>query len=458
MTHRNQNNLGKLPPQAVDLEEMVLGAVMLERDALGSVIDFLRAGMFYMDKNQKIFDVCLQLFADGRPIDIGLVTQELRANGQLEMIGGAYYITELTNRVASAANIEFHARIILQKFLQREMIRLCTGCIQSAYEDTTDVLELMDLLQVELFKLNEVKGSNKIQRIDEIILNRIEQYKIKYDDEVTGIRSGINPLDKKTNGWQNGDLIIIAARPGMGKTAFVLTCAASAAKAGIPTLVDELEMSAEQLGDRVIASETDFYLEDLIKHHISDNEIKELTTKLKAIFGAQLFIDDTPGQTIVTLRSKAIQHKKKHGLKLLIVDYLQLMEVIGDNREAGIGSISRGLKKLAKELEIPIIALSQLSREVEKRQDKTPKLSDLRESGSIEQDADLIIFLLRPEYYGVKTMPEEGFVNTDGLCLAIIAKHRNGNPGDMIPMKFNGALMQFSQWEADGPEQQTANF
>lgn len=440
--------LGKLPPQATDLEEVVLGAIMIEKDAFMYVSSFLKAEMFYRDSHQKIYNSCFQLFSSGDPIDMATVVAKLRSNGELDMIGGAYAIAELTSRVSSSANIEFHARIIMQKYMQREIIRINTESIQSAYEDTTDVLELSERLQMEIYKLNDFKNGKKVRLASDIIAERILEYHKKPTGSITGMSSGISSLDHLTNGWQKGDLIIIAGRPAMGKTAFVLTCAKTPAKAGKPVLIEELEMTSEQLIDRLISGESGINQDDILRHNLDAFDFAVLDEKLKNIIASKIFVDDTAGQNIVGLRSKAILHKQKYGIELIIVDYLQLMEVEekkGQNREQGLGAISRGLKKIAKELNVPVIALSQLSRAVEERADKTPRLSDLRESGSIEQDADMVIFLLRPEYYGIKEYEGE---STKQLCLAIIAKNRQG-VCDIAKMKFNGALMTFENWNSE---------
>lgn len=452
--------LGKLPPQAVDLEESLLGSCMSYQNMIMKVIDILKPEMFYKDNHQKIYNACLALVRNNDPVDELTVTAQLRKLGELEMVGGAYYLVELT-KSSSTTNIEFNARIIQQKFIARELIRLGTECINSAYEDTTDILELSERMQMDVYKITDHKKGKKIHAVKDKIAERIEYYKMTPKGTVTGVKSGISNLDNMTNGWKKGSLVIIAARPAMGKTAFALTCTKEPAKEGLPVMVEELEMTADELTDRLISSESGVNLDDIIKHNLDSDDFLTFEIKLKKIIESKIFIDDTPGQTLMGLRSKAILYKQLYDIKLLVVDYIQLMkgsQTRGQSREQEISEITRGLKEIAKELDIPVIALSQLSRAVEDRPggDKTPRLSDLRESGSIEQDADVVIFLLRPEYYGIKEYDGE---STHKLCLAIIAKNRQGVTG-VAKMQFNGAQMTFSDWAVQQftPVQRDINF
>lgn len=446
------SGLGKLPPQATDLEEVVLGALMLERDALPQVIEFLRPEMFYEPRHERVYRCVNELFKKGSPVDIMTVTAGLRGAGELEMIGGAYYITELTNRVASAGNIEYYARIIQQKFIQRELIRMSTEVIQTAYEDTTDVLDLLDMAQTQLSMLSDEKSGNKTSRIGSLITQRQADYRTKPENGLTGISSGLRDLDDKTNGWQNSDLIIVGARPAMGKTAFVLNVARNAAvDHKKKVLVFSLEMSGLQLTDRLIARESHILQDTILKRKLTDQDHEDIVEKVKELSESFLFIDDTAGLNSMTLRSRAHKIKQKYGLDMIVIDYLQLME--GDknsrgNREQDLSKISRALKKLAKELNIPIIAISQLSRDLEKRPNKQPMLSDLRESGAIEQDADAVLFLFRPEYYGLKEWHGKP---TAGMALIIIAKYRQGVCGP-VQADFHGGYMRFSDWGLDIPD------
>src|SRR5246127_4623710 len=446
------SGLGKLPPQATDLEEAVLGALMLEKDALSSVIDILKPDVFYRDNHQKIFRAIQTLFEKTSPVDILTVTAQLRTQGELEMIGGAYYITELTNRVASAANIEFHSRIIIQKFIQRELIRISTEVVQMAYEDTTDVLDLLDRAEKNLFEIAQNNLRRDSRKMDDLMheaLKEIEALKDKKDG-LTGVASGFTDLDRITSGWQKSDLVIIAARPAMGKTAFVLSCARNAAvDFWKPVGVFSLEMSSVQLVNRLISGECDIDQEKIRKGNLEEWEWAHVHSKIRRLEQAPLIIADTPALNIFEFRAKCRRLKSQHDIQLIIIDYLQLMQGKsadskgGGNREQEIGSISRALKSVAKELNVPVIALSQLSRAVESRPgaSKRPMLSDLRESGSIEQDADMVLFLYRPEYYGM-TEDENG-MPTQGVGEVIIAKHRNGETGT-VRLKFVGKYVKFT--------------
>jgi replicative DNA helicase len=449
------SGLGKLPPQALDLEEAVLGALMLEKDALSAVIDILKPEVFYKDSHQKIFEAIQTLFQKSSPIDILTVTAQLRQQGNLELIGGAYYITELTNRVASAANIEYHARIISQKFIQRELIKISTEIISNAYEDTTDIFDLLDHAEKNLFEIAQNNLRRDSRKMDDILresLDTLEKLKDKVDG-LTGVPSGFTALDKITSGWQPSDLVIIAARPAMGKTAFVLSCARNAAvQFNKPVVVFSLEMSSLQLTNRLISGETEIEQEKIRKGNLAEWEWQQLHSKIGKLTEAPLFIDDTPALNIFEFRAKCRRLKAQYDIQMIIVDYLQLMHGKGDgkggNREQEIGSISRALKSVAKELNVPVIALSQLSRAVENRPggSKRPMLSDLRESGSIEQDADMVLFLYRPEYYGLEE-DEQGRSNI-GIGEVIIAKHRNGETGT-VPLRFVGKYVKFTDLEED---------
>lgn len=452
----NINTMGKIPPQATDLEEAVLGALMLEKDALSTVIDILKPEVFYHEGHKKIFEAIQTLFQKSKPVDILTVTTEMRTQGTLELVGGAYYITNLTNRVASSANIEFHARIISQKYIQRELIRISTEIITNAYEDTTDIFDLLDHAEKNLFDIAQNNLRRDTQKMDEIIkqsLATLEELRTKTDG-LTGCPSGFTDLDRITGGWQKSDLVIIAARPAMGKTAFVLTCARNAAvEFKRPVVVFSLEMSSVQLVNRLISGETEIEQEKIRKGNLAEWEWQQLHSKIGTLTEAPLLIDDTPALNIFEFRAKCRRLKAQYDIQLIIIDYLQLMHGKGEgqggggNREQEIGSISRALKSVAKELDVPVLALSQLSRAVESRpgpNGKRPMLSDLRESGSIEQDADMVLFLYRPEYYGL-TEDEQGR-SLAGVGEVIIAKHRNGETG-IVPLRFIGKYVKFADLE-----------
>lgn len=453
--------LGKLPPQALDLEEAVLGALMLEKDALSVVIDILKPESFYKDSHQKIFEAITRLFQKSSPIDILTVSSELRSMGALEIIGGAYYLTQLTDRVVSAANIEFHARIISQKYIQRELIRISSEIITNAYDETTDIFDLLDTAEKSLFEVAQSNLRRDTQKIDDIMRSAVEALeKLKErESSLTGIPSGFTGLDRITSGWQPSDLVIIAARPAMGKTAFVLTCARNAAvDHDKPVAVFSLEMSSLQLVNRLISGETEIRQEKLKKGTLEDHEWTQLHARIGKLTEAPLLIDDTPALNVFEFRAKCRRLKAQYDIQMVIVDYLQLMhgknDGKGGNREQEIGSISRALKSVAKELNIPVIALSQLSRAVENRPaaSKRPQLSDLRESGSIEQDADMVLFLYRPEYYGLDQ--DENGNSTAGIGEVIIAKHRNGELAT-VPLRFVGEYVKFKDLDNDfdqGPD------
>jgi len=438
---------GKLPPQAIDLEEAVLGALMLEKNALTAVIDILKADSFYKEAHQKIFAAITSLFTKSEPIDILTVTTELRKSGELEIVGGAYYITQLTNRVASAANVEYHARIISQKHIQRELIRISSETIRDSYEDTSDVFDLLDRAESNLFKIAEGNIRKNYDSMSSLIGLAIKQIEKARDqkDGVSGVPSGFTELDRITSGWQKSDLVILAARPGMGKTAFVLSLARNTAvDFHKPVAIFSLEMSSLQLVNRLIASETELSAEKLKKGKLENHEWEQLNSQIGKLSEAPLFIDDTPALSIFELRAKCRRLKAQHDIQLIIIDYLQLMTAGGEskgNREQEISTISRSLKSIAKELDVPIIALSQLSRAVETRGgDKRPMLSDLRESGAIEQDADMVMFIYRPEYYNI-TEDEKGN-SIAGIGQIIIAKHRNGALKD-VNLRFIDRLAKF---------------
>lgn len=427
---------GKVPPQAKDLEEAVLGAIMLEKSAFDVVAEILKPECFYIDAHQRIFKVMQGLQQKNQPIDILTVVEELRTREELETVGGPYFVTRLTNSVVSSANIEAHGRIILQKFIQRELIRISGEIISDSYEDSTDVFDLLDEAEGKLFEITNNHLRKNFDKIDDVLVKtvqRIEDMRHKNED-ITGVPTGFPTLDKVTYGWQNTDLIILAARPSVGKTAFALNLARNAALNPLkPTGVAffSLEMSAGQLVQRILSAESEIWLEKIARGKLEEHEMKQLYAKgIQRLSTAPIFIDDTAALNIFELRAKCRRLKNKHNVGLIIIDYLQLMSGAtggNTNREQEISNISRNLKGLAKELQVPIIALSQLSRAVESRKEgnKIPQLSDLRESGAIEQDADMVMFLYRPEYYDIN-QNEMGESNK-GETHVRIAKHRNGS-------------------------------
>jgi replicative DNA helicase len=459
--HRRQNVdlstmvYGKVPPQAKDLEEVVLGAIMLEKNAIDCVQEILQPECFYVEAHQRIYRAMQSLQQKNQPIDIRTVVEELRTKEELELVGGPYYVTQLTNSVVSAANIESHSRIIMQKFILREVIRIGGEMVFEAYENSTDVFDLLDDVESQVMGITLSHMKKDFRSIDHglvSVVQRVEELRQK-DSSLTGVPSGFKSIDNITHGWQSTDLIILAARPSVGKTAFALNLARNAALHShkpVPVGFFSLEMSETQLIQRILASESEIWLDRIVNGRMDDENMKQLYAKgIQKLAQAPIFIDDTAGLNMFELRSKVRRMKKRHDVGLIIIDYLQLMT--GDsnkseNREREIAKISRELKKLAKDIEIPILALSQLSRAVEQRGkgQKVPMLSDLRESGAIEQDADMVMFLYRPPEDEVNEDPD---LRNKGMVR--IAKHRNGKL-DEIVLKFYGEIQRWMELdEAD---------
>lgn len=444
-------DFGRIPPQAIDLEEAVLGAIMIERDAIITVLDILKPDSFYTEAHQKIYKAIVDISIKEKPIDILTVTEELRKRGELELVGGAVYITRLTGRVASAAHLEFHARIVAQKFIQRELIRVSSEIQSRAFDDSIDVDELLDFSEAQLFEIAEGNIKKEISPINTLIKEAIEQIEeaAKREDSLSGVPSGFTRLDRMTSGWQPSDLIIVAARPSMGKTAFVLSMARNmAVEHNQSVAIFSLEMASIQLVNRLIVAETQLPSDRIRNGKLERYEWEQLDYKIKSLVEAPIYIDDTPGISIFELRAKCRRMKNLYDVKIIIIDYLQLMTgppELKANREQEVSTISRSLKGIAKELNVPIIALSQLNRSVEMRSgSKRPQLSDLRESGAIEQDADIVCFIHRPEKYGIDQDDEGNSLR--GIAEIILAKHRNGAIGD-VSLRFRDEFAQFSDLE-----------
>ncbi len=440
---------GKIPPQSVDLEEVVLGAMMIDKKGVDEVIDILHPDVFYKDAHRYIYEAIFKLFETSEPVDLLTVSSQLKRDGKLERVGGDFYLIKLTQKVASSAHIEFHARIILQKYIQRSLIKISNEIIEDAYNEATDVFDLLDNAESKLYDVTQGNLKRSAETAQNLVIQakkRIEE--IANKEGLSGIPSGFDKVDKLTSGWQPSDLIIIAARPGMGKTALTLSMARNmAVNNNVPVAFFSCEMSSVQLITRLISSETGLSSEKLRTGKLEKHEWEQLNVKVKALEKAPLFIDDTPSLSIFDLRAKARRLASQHGIKLIVIDYLQLMTAGGSqkggNREQEISTISRNLKALAKELNVPVIALSQLSRAVETRGgSKRPILSDLRESGAIEQDADIVSFIYRPEYYKIDEWDDEERTPTQGQAEFIVAKHRNGGL-DNIRLKFIGQLGKF---------------
>jgi replicative DNA helicase len=451
----SDQNLGKLPPQALELEAAVLGALLLERDALMQVADILKPESFYKEANQRVYKAIVSLFKDSEPVDMLTVSARLRSTGDLELVGGLGYIMELTNSVNSGANIEYHARIVMQAAVRRELIAVSSGILNEAYEDTVDVFSLLDKTEQVLFKITEATLKKNYSNMGSIMRQTLIELDLKKNnkDGLTGVPSGFSALDRLTSGWQKSELMILAARPGMGKTAFVVSSLRnSAVDFNIPVAIFSLEMSAVQLVNRLISAEAEIDGEKIRKGSLGPHEWDQLHLRIQKLTNAPIYIDDTPALSILELRAKCRRLKAQHDIQMIVIDYLQLMT--GDtggkssgNREQEIAMISRSLKNLAKELDVPVIALSQLSRAVETRGgEKRPQLSDLRESGAIEQDADMVIFLYRPEYYGI--MEDDTGNSVAGMGEVIVAKNRSGSL-DTVKLKFIGKYTKFMDLDSE---------
>lgn len=437
---------GKIPPQALDLEEAVLGAIMLEKDAILSVLDILEPQSFYKESHQQIFEVAQSLSQAEKPIDLLTVTEELRKAEKLEAVGGAVYISQLTSRVGSAAHLEYHARIVAQKYIQRELIRVSSDIQERAFDEGTDVDDLLDYSERELLNIAEGHIKKETIKLNNLIKTALEQIEEagKRKDSLSGVPSGFTRLDRLTSGWQKSDLVILAARPSMGKTAFVLSMARNmAVDYSRPVAFFSLEMSSIQLVNRLIIGETQLGSDKIRTGRLENYEWEQLEYKIKDLEKAPIYVDDTPAISIFEFRAKCRRLKQKYDIQAVVIDYLQLMTGSKESgsREQEVSNISRSLKSVAKELDIPVIALSQLNRSVEMRSgNKRPQLSDLRESGAIEQDADLVLFIHRPEYYGMD-VDEEGN-SLKGVAEIIVAKHRNGPTGE-IQLKFVREFAKF---------------
>jgi len=439
-------DFGKVPPQAIDMEEAVLGAIMLEKEAVITILDILRPESFYKEAHQRIFKSISDLSAKEYPVDLYTVTDDLRAHNELDSVGGPVYLTQLTSKVVSAANVDYHARIVAQKYIQRELIRVSTEIQNRSFDDTYDVTELLDYSENALFQIAEGNIKREVSPINIVLKEAIREIEEagKREDALVGIPSGFTKLDRLTSGWQKSELIIIAARPSMGKTAFALSMARNMAiDHGKRVAIFSCEMSSIQLVNRLIIAETDIPGDKIKNGRLSEEEWKQLDTRIKKLVQAPVFIDDTPAISIFELRAKCRRLVAQHKLDIVIVDYLQLMsgpENAG-SREQEVSNISRSLKSIAKELNVPILALSQLNRSVEMRGGtKRPLLSDLRESGAIEQDADMVVFIHRQDKFGIPTF-EDG-TSTKGIAEIILAKNRNG-PVDDVRLRFREERAQF---------------
>ena len=447
-----------LQPQALEVERAVLGALMNDRDAYAVVCEILSPESFYEQRNQLIYSAIRDLSLAEKPVDVLTVTDELERQGCLDKVGGAIYIADLSNKVASSANIEYHARIIAHKFLARQLISFASEIETKAFDGSMDIDDLMQEAEGSLFELSRRNMKKDYTQIDPVISNAVEviQKAAANKDGLTGVPTGYHKLDNITSGWQASDLVIIAGRPAMGKTSFALSMAKNiAADYKVPMAFFSLEMSNVQLVNRLISNCCEIQGSKILNGQLKPDEWERLDKRLNNLIGSPLYVDDTPGLSVFELRTKARRLVRDHGVKIIMIDYLQLMNANGmrfSSRQAEVSTISRSLKQIAKELDIPILALSQLNRGVESREGlegKRPQLSDLRESGAIEQDADMVLFVHRPEYYHI--YQDENGRDLHGMAQIIIAKHRKGATGDVL-LNFRGEFTRF-----ENPEDTSSN-
>ena len=458
---------GKMPPNAIEFEKLVIGTFLIDKKGLDYSIDLLTAEVFYDPRHQEIFRAILKLYEGNHPVDLMTVIQQLKKTEKLSFAGGDHYIIDLTMGVSSSAHIEYHVRVILEKFILRSLINVSANVIDSSYKESTDVFELLDKAEQSLFEITNGTIKKGFDTANTLVKQAIETIKALKDKEgISGIPSGFKDIDKETGGWQNSDLIIIAARPAMGKTAFLLSMARNiAVEHQVPLALFSLEMASVQLITRMIASETGISSEKLRKGQMNDEEWQRLFSNVSALENAPLYIDETPSLSVFDFRAKCRRLVMQHGVKIIMVDYLQLMTANSGkggagNREQEIATISRSLKAIAKELNVPVIALSQLSRSVETRPGKRPMLSDLRESGAIEQDADIVSFIFRPEYYKIATWDNDedgGESSTENQAELIIAKHRNGATAD-VRMSFFKNIAKFADLDLFGNQYGTGGY
>ena len=447
------NSFAHVQPQAREIESAVLGALMIDKDAYAVVCEMLMPESFYDSRNQKVYRAIMELSLHESPVDVWTVTEQLARQGDLEDVGGPGYVTEISSKVASSANIEYHARIIAQKSLARQLIQFSSNIQTKAFDETIDIDDLMQEAEGSLFELGQRNMKKDYTQIDPVIKNAIDviQKAAANKDGLTGVPTGYHKLDDITSGWQSSDLVIIAGRPAMGKTSFALSMAKNiAADYQVPMAFFSLEMSNVQLVNRLISNCCEIQGSKILNGQLQPDEWERLDKRVNRLLGAPLYVDDTPGLSVFELRTKARRLVREHGVKIIMIDYLQLMNANGmrfSSRQEEVSVISRSLKGLAKELDIPILALSQLNRGVESREGlegKRPQLSDLRESGAIEQDADMVLFVHRPEYYHI--YQDDNGRDLHGMAQIIIAKHRKGATGDVL-LTFRGEFTRFENPE-----------
>lgn len=429
----NINSLGgKLPPHSDEAEVAVLGSMMLDRSCISRVSEILTSDSFYKDKHKVIYEAALNIDNDGSTPDVGSLGQDLFDSGLLDKAGGALYLAEINTKVPTAANAEYYAHIVQEKYLKRLLIETAGGIIGRAFDDSTDALEEIDDAESKIFSIAEKrirKSYTELSALAHDALQTISEQRSRDKNALSGVPSGYTDVDEKTGGFQNSDLIIIAGRPSMGKTALALSLSRNAAKEhNCPIAFFSIEMSAIQLVIRLISAEAKINQQKIRNGDLSQQDMKKIVYHLGRLAEAPIIIDDSPSLSVMDLRAKCRRLKAEHRIKMVVVDYLQLMHPPkAESREREISIISRSLKQIAKELNIPVLAMAQLNRSVESRTDKRPLLSDLRESGSIEQDADVVIFVNRPEQYGILTYDDK--TSTENTAEIIIGKQRNGPTG-----------------------------
>ena len=452
-TAGNTEQGSRIPPQAIDVERAILGAMLLDKEAVSKVIEILDSKSFYAPTHQKIYDVMLALFEKGDPIDAVTVVEELRRRSSLNPAEDPVYVTELTRDVTSSVNIEYHARIVLEKALLRNLIGASTDVVSRAYNDSEDPLDLLDDAEQKIFQISESRLKKTFTPINRALHETFEMLQDIHGKHggITGVPSGYPDLDSMTGGFQNSDLVIVAGRPSQGKTAFALSVARNAAlhkekKTGVG--IFSLEMSEQQLIIRMLSSEARVNAHHLRTGRLQDDQWKNLSRNVGRLAEAKIFIDDSATLGILELRAKARRLKAEHNIGMIIVDYLQLIQgpKSAESREREISTISRSLKALAKELNIPVMALSQLNRAVESRTDRRPMLADLRESGAIEQDADVVLFVHRPETYSILEVKDDDgtIIPTEGMAEIIIGKQRNG-PTGIVRLAFKKEYAGFER-------------
>ena len=431
----------RIPPHNEEAERSVLGAVMLNKDVLSEVLEEVTADDFYNESHREIFRAIWELYKDNVAVDMLTVCEELKKRKSLDMAGGRAYIATLTAEVPSTANAVEYAKIVAEKATLRQMIKTSEDITEKGYDAKMAAGEILDYAESGIFKIAQKRQKNDYAKIQDVLLNNIKiiDAASQNKDKIVGIPTGFKDIDEKTSGLQRSDLIIVAARPAMVKTAFALNIAQqSAVKAGSSVIIFSLEMSKEQLGQRLLAMQARVEMQKLKQGDLDRKDWDRITMALDELNNTKIVIDDTPGISIMEMRNKCRRLKAEQGLDLVVIDYLQLMSMQGksDNRQQEISTISRNLKLLAREMDCPVIVLSQLSRAPEQRQDHRPILSDLRESGSIEQDADIVIFLYRDDYYNENT-------DKPGVCEVNIAKHRSG-PTDKVELTWVSRYTKFS--------------